>query len=124
MSRFRVALAAALVALVATVAFATSALARPVSHKATTTISVSAGEFFFKLSKRSVARGTTVVFKVTNKGQVTHDFSLKGYKKTPYLDPGQSATLKVTFKKAGRIAYLCTVPRHAEQGMAGTFVVK
>jgi uncharacterized cupredoxin-like copper-binding protein len=124
MPRFRTVLAVACVALVAAVGFSTSSLAAPAAQKATVTVNVSAGEFFFKLSKSAVKVGTTVVFKVKNVGQVAHDFKLTGYKKTPLLEPGQSASFKVTFRKKGRIQYLCTVPRHAEQGMAGAFVVK
>ena len=37
---------------------------------------------------------------------------------------GKRATLKVTFKKAGRYPYLCTIPGHAPAGMKGTLVVK
>jgi uncharacterized cupredoxin-like copper-binding protein len=28
------------------------------------------------------------------------------------------------FKKTGRFPYICSVPRHAEQGMAGSYLVK
>jgi uncharacterized cupredoxin-like copper-binding protein len=30
----------------------------------------------------------------------------------------------VRFAKAGSFYYLCTVPRHAQEGMAGSFIVK
>jgi uncharacterized cupredoxin-like copper-binding protein len=87
-------------------------------------ISVRAFDFGYKFSKLSVKRGTTVIFTVKNTGDLPHDISFKGYKKTPHVAPGKSTTLKITFKKKGRVQYLCTVPRHAEQGMAGAFVVK
>jgi uncharacterized cupredoxin-like copper-binding protein len=90
---------------------------------ATTTITVKAGEFFFKLSKSSVAKPGTVVFAVKNVGHLAHDFKIAG-KKTALVQPGKSATLKVVFKKAGKFTYLCTVPGHAANGMEGRFTVR
>jgi uncharacterized cupredoxin-like copper-binding protein len=92
------------------------------SVTATTTIKVSAGEFFFKFSKASLTKPGTVVFVVKNVGHLAHDLKIGG-KKTPLIQPGKSASLKVVFKKKGRFTYLCTVPGHAAQGMQGTFVV-
>jgi uncharacterized cupredoxin-like copper-binding protein len=90
---------------------------------ATTTITVKAGEFFFKLSKGSIAKPGTVVFAVKNVGHLAHDYKIAG-KKTALIQPGKSATLKVVFKKAGKFTYLCTVPGHAAQGMQGRFTVR
>ena len=72
---------------------------------------MTATEFKFALSKRKVPKGI-VVFKVTNKGKIAHDFKIKG-KKTKMLRPGKTATLTVKFRKKGRFAYICTVPGHA-----------
>jgi uncharacterized cupredoxin-like copper-binding protein len=88
----------------------------------TTTITVKATEFKFALSKTSAPKGT-VIFKVTNKGQVDHDFKING-KKTKLLAPGKSASLTVKFQKTGKFPYLCTVPGHAASGMKGSFTVK
>src|SRR3954454_296377 len=82
-----------------------------------TTVTVTAGspsEFKFKLSKSSVPAGA-VTFKVTNKGNLPHDFKIAG-KTTPLLQSGKTATLKVTIKK-GANSYLCTVSGHAAAGM-------
>ncbi|MFL5910734.1 MAG: plastocyanin/azurin family copper-binding protein [Gaiellaceae bacterium] len=89
----------------------------------TTTVQVKAGEFFFKLSKTSIAKPGTVVFTVKNAGHLAHDFKIAG-KKTALIQPGKSATLKVKFAKAGKYAYLCTVPGHASAGMKGRFTVR
>jgi uncharacterized cupredoxin-like copper-binding protein len=86
------------------------------------TIAVTAKEWSFKLSKRTVPVGTTVVFKVTNKGKIGHNFVIAG-KKTPILNPGKSASITVKFGKKGKIAYECSVPGHARLGMKGTFGV-
>ena len=82
-----------------------------------TTVTVTAKEFKFTLSKRSVPKGA-VTFKVTNKGKLPHDFKISG-KKTPLLKPGKSATLKVTLSKGSK-AYICTVSGHAAAGMKGS----
>jgi uncharacterized cupredoxin-like copper-binding protein len=90
-----------------------------------TTVTVTAGkpsEFAFTLSKKAVAKGV-VTFKVTNKGAITHDFKIAG-KRTANLAGGKSGTLKVTFKKAGKYPFLCTLPSHAAAGMKGVLVVK
>ena len=108
-----------LVALVCALAVVGSAGAAATT---TTTVKVKAGEFFFKLSKSSIAKPGTVVFAVKNAGHLAHDFKIAG-KKTALIQPGKSATLKVTFAKAGKYAYLCTVPGHASAGMKGRFTV-
>lgn len=86
--------------------------------QAKTTITVTMSEFKFKLSKRTVPVGTTVVFKVVNKGKIGHDFRIAG-KKTKLLNPGKSQLLTVTFKKKGSFNYDCTVTGHARLGMKG-----
>lgn len=111
------AVAAALVAAVSAFGGSTAASA--------TTVTVTAGkptEFSFTLSKKTIAKGVTT-FKVTNRGSISHDFKIAG-KKTPFLASAKGATLRVTFAKAGKYAYLCTLPGHAAGGMKGTLTVK
>jgi uncharacterized cupredoxin-like copper-binding protein len=85
-------------------------------------VSVTASDFSFKLSKRSVTKGT-VVFTVMNHGQLPHDFKIAG-KKTAQIQPGATAKLTVKFAKAGRYAFSCTVSGHAASGMKGTLIVR
>jgi uncharacterized cupredoxin-like copper-binding protein len=91
------------------------------AHAAATTVNVTAVEYKFKLSTTTVKHGT-VSFKVQNKGHLPHDFKIDG-KVTSLISPGSTATLKVTFAKAGKYPYLCTVPGHAALGMKGTLTV-
>jgi uncharacterized cupredoxin-like copper-binding protein len=86
------------------------------------TITVVAREWSFKLSRRTVPAGTTVTFKVTNKGKIGHNFVIAG-KKTKILRPGQSANLIVRFTRKTKLVYTCSVPGHARLGMKGTFGV-
>jgi len=89
-----------------------------------TVVKVTAGkpsEFKFTLSAKSVKHGA-VTFQVTNSGALPHDFKIAG-KKTKLLSGGQSQNLTVTFAKAGKYPYLCTVTGHAAAGMKGTLTV-
>ena len=89
-----------------------------------TVVTVTAGkpsEFRFTLSTKTVKHGA-VSFKVTNSGALPHDFSING-KKTKLLSPGQSQTLAVSFAKAGKSPFQCTVTGHAAAGMKGTLTV-
>ena len=93
------------------------------THRAAlvTKIKVTAKDIKFKLSAKTAKRGV-VVFKVTNKGSLTHNFHIKG-RTTRKLSHGQSATLRVTFLRKGRYPYKCTVDGHAEAGMKGIFTI-
>jgi uncharacterized cupredoxin-like copper-binding protein len=122
MNRFRIGVLA-LTALSVVLVWALPAVASSTKVQATA-VTVTAGspsEFKFKLSKMKVPHGS-VTFTVTNNGQVPHDFKIAG-KKTKLLNPKQSAKLTVTFSKAGKFPYLCTVPSHATLGMKGTLTV-
>ncbi len=124
MVRYRFALAAAAPAV--GLAWALPATAndagRAVAH--VSSVGVTQGkpsEFHFTLTKKTVPKGT-VTFLVINKGNLPHDFKINGHK-TKLLSPGQAQTLKVTFLKAGKYPYLCTVTGHAAAGMKGTLTV-
>jgi uncharacterized cupredoxin-like copper-binding protein len=84
------------------------------------TVSVTASEFKFELSKTTLPHGS-VVFSVVNKGKLAHNFSING-KTTSLVQPGKSTKLTVTLK-AGTFVYLCTVPGHAGAGMKGALTV-
>ena len=123
MQRVRITLALLLVGVVgAGAAFAIPAIGARSTTAKTVTINVTASEWKFKLSKSSVPVGTTVIFKVTNKGKIAHDFKING-KKTQLIKPGATKTVKVVFKKKGRLVYICTVTGHAKLGMTGKFSV-
>jgi uncharacterized cupredoxin-like copper-binding protein len=108
----------AVAALGAVAVFAVPALAR---QDAAVSRKVQAVDLKFNLPLKSAHPGR-VTFLVHNSGHVPHDFKIAG-KKTPLIQPGKSATLKVTLRK-GKYPYLCTVPGHAAAGMKGIFVAK
>lgn len=118
-------LAAVVVGMLATTAFSAPTAVKTSKVIAPTKITVSAYEFYFKFSKTSIKKPGTVVFTVINRGKIAHDFVFPTLKKsTRMLQPGQKQLLTVKFKKKGSFYYLCTVPRHAQEGMAGSFKVK
>jgi uncharacterized cupredoxin-like copper-binding protein len=101
----------------------TSARTEPQARATATTIQVRGGEFFFRLSAKSVARPGTVTFNFRNVGHTLHNFKING-RKTPNLQPGRTSRLVVRFTKKGRYRYLCTEPGHAAAGMNGVFTVR
>jgi plastocyanin len=118
--RWTLVLAAALtlLALGATAALA----ARPAAKQAGSTVNVTMKDFKFVFSASSAKKGT-VTFKLKNTGKTGHDLKING-KTSAVLGAGKSGTLKVTFKKAGKYPYKCTVDSHAALGMKGTFTIK
>ena len=123
MQRVRILLALLIVGVVgAGAAFAIPAIGARSTAAKTVTIKVTASEWKFKLSRTVVPTGTTVIFKVTNKGKIAHDFKING-KKTQLIKPGATKTVKVKFTKKGRLTYICTITGHAKLGMTGKFNV-
>ena len=88
-----------------------------------TLVQVKGGEFFFRLSAKSIPKPGIVIFVFKNAGHMKHDFKIKG-KKTALIAPGKTARLTIAFGKPGKFAYLCTVPGHAQAGMKGVFTVR
>jgi uncharacterized cupredoxin-like copper-binding protein len=113
-----------IVLLVGVVAVAGAALFAVVAHGGSssataTTVKVAAKDTLrFTLSRKRAPHGK-VIFKVTNKGRLRHDFKIAG-KKTKILKHNQTATLTVRLKK-GKYKYVCTVDAHAAGGMRGIF---
>jgi uncharacterized cupredoxin-like copper-binding protein len=104
----------------AAVVVAVPALAAP-TVKAPAKVKVTMKDFSFVLSTKKAKKGG-VTFTLRNTGEASHDIKIAG-KKSKLLSAGKAGTLQVTFKKAGRYPYICTVPGHAQLGMKGTFTV-
>jgi plastocyanin len=111
-----IALAAALAGIAGAIAVHSYGAAQ---SPATTKVTVTATDYRFKLSVKSVHVGT-VVFTIVNKGEVPHNLKVQRLNAvTRLLQAGQRGTLRVRFKKPGRYYYLCTVDNHVLFGMAG-----
>jgi len=88
-------------------------------------INVTATDFHFAFKPKVVYKhGVKYTFKLTNKGTAAHNIDIQGIKATKIIAHGATASMTITFKKAGKYPYLCDVPRHAELGMAGIMTVK
>jgi uncharacterized cupredoxin-like copper-binding protein len=105
--------------LVLALAGAGDAAARP-SKAHMTTVKVTAKDFSFVLSPKTVHHGR-VTFVIKNDGATTHDFAIAGHA-SKMVQPGKTVKLTVTLKK-GRIPYRCTVDSHAQMGMKGVLKV-
>jgi plastocyanin len=100
-----------------------AATAAPAPAAITARVTVKMTEYHFKLSVTHVKKGT-VVFTIVNKGQLPHTFSIRSLQKTsPVIQAGKKYVMKVTFKKAGKYYYLCTVGAHEQYGMFGNLRV-
>jgi uncharacterized cupredoxin-like copper-binding protein len=124
-----VALAIAIVTcgLYATFAVASpSKVTKPSSSTVVTkNVTVTMTDFKFKLSfVGPYKRGVKYVFKTVNKGNAQHNFDLQKVKAGKVITHGKTYTMSVIFKKAGKVQFICDVPRHAELGMAGKLTVK
>jgi uncharacterized cupredoxin-like copper-binding protein len=122
--RFRLIAPLALIAalVVSSVAFASSqhaSVVKPIK------ITVTLKDYSFGFSRASVPKGSTVVFTVKNTGTQPHNVDFVGVnKRSPIIASGKTTTLKVVFKKKGKIQVVCDVPRHIQLGMVSSFTVK
>jgi len=96
-----------------------TAAARPSTTQATT-VKVTAKDFSFALSTKTVKAGR-VTFVIRNASPVMHDFAIAGHR-SKLIGPGGTTRLTVTLKP-GRYPYKCTVDSHAGLGMKGVLRV-
>lgn len=97
-----------------------SAAASPSATPATT-VRVTAKDFSFALSARTITHGR-IKFVIRNSGRALHDFAIAG-RRSKEVGPGKTTTLIVTLRP-GRYPYRCTVDSHAELGMKGVLRVR
>jgi uncharacterized cupredoxin-like copper-binding protein len=98
---------------------ATTASARA-SAAQTATVRVTAKDFKFVLSTKTVRHGR-IVFVIRNVGHAAHDFAIAGHRSRT-IGPGRATRLTLTLKR-GRYPYRCTVDDHTELGMRGVLRV-
>jgi uncharacterized cupredoxin-like copper-binding protein len=101
-----------------TTAEATTTTATTTTTTAATSVPVSETEFKIALPKSTLAAGF-YSFEVKNDGKIEHDLVVEGNgvdEKTPTIDAGKSATLKVDLKPGTYDVY-CSIPGHKQAGM-------
>ena len=123
MQRVRILLALLLVGVVgAGAAFAIPAIGARSTAAKTVTIKVTASEWKFKLSKASVPIGNDRHLPGHQQGE--DRARLQDQRQEDAADrPGKTKSIKVVFKKKGKLTFLCTVTGHAKLGMTGKFGV-
>ena len=92
----------------------------------TKTITISESEFKLSPSNVTLKAPGTYTFKAVNDGSVKHALEIEGSgieEETEDIDPGNSATVKVTFKGAGSYEMYCPVDGHKDQGMEGKITI-
>ena len=90
------------------------------------TIQISEKEYSLDPGTVTVSKTGTYEFRVTNNGTIAHALEVEGNgveEKIGDVQPGASATLRVTLTKDGSYKMYCPIDGHKEQGMQGTISV-
>ena len=100
------------------------------------TVAIKESEFKLSPSTVTLSKPGTYAFKAENEGSYQHSLEIEGKglkskegeageaKLEPYLDPGQSGVLTVSFQKSGTYEMYCPVDGHEQMGMKGKVVVR
>jgi uncharacterized cupredoxin-like copper-binding protein len=89
------------------------------------TVQISAKEFSLTPSMVNVPKTGAYAFAVTNNGTTAHALEIKGNgveEETESIEPGATATLRVTLSSDGSYEMYCPIDGHRGQGMEGTIV--
>ena len=90
------------------------------------TVNISETEYKLDPSEPTV-QASTVSFKTTNDGSITHNLEVEGpngeQELEPDLAPGQSGTLTVDLSQPGKYEFYCPIDSHRERGMEGEITV-
>ena len=92
------------------------------------TIQISEKEYSLTPATVSLQKAGTYAFQVTNKGTITHAFTIEaggGGKEIESGDiqPGSHKTVKYTFAAGKRYEMYCPIDGHRAQGMSGTIKI-
>ncbi len=125
MTRGHIAAAAAVLA--ALVAFAPAPAGAARSKTFPTRVQVTAKEFWFALSSRSVKSGPAVI-EFVNFGQDAHDMKVQKVGTTrvysaPLTQPGSHYDLSIKLAP-GRYLLWCSIANHKQLGMQATLIVR
>lgn len=102
---------------------AATASETPVAGAKGETVSLEAGDFYFKPNAVTIAAATPVVFAIENVSQIPHNFSIDALKISVALPPGQTTRVTIT-APAGNYEFYCNLPGHKAAGMFGTLTVR
>lgn len=89
--------------------------------------------FEFDPTSIEVEAGQTVLFQVTNEGDIDHEFQIGGgagghaghsMEGHLHLPAGESGEMAWSFPEAGEVEFACHIAGHYESGMKGTIVAE
>jgi uncharacterized cupredoxin-like copper-binding protein len=89
-------------------------------------VAVTESEFKIDPANPTVSKTGEVTFTVANTGRYPHALEVEGNgaeARTPTIEPGKTATLKVDLKKDGTYDWYCPVDGHRQKGMEGKVTV-
>ncbi len=86
------------------------------------TVTMEAGNFYFKPKDVKIPAHTPVTFKITNVAEIPHNFSIDVLAISAALDPGKTTDVIVN-APAGTYQFYCNLPGHRAAGMEGTLTV-
>ena len=90
-----------------------------------TRLAVTARDTAFTPADLRVEAGRTVVLSFRNDDPIFHDWEVEGLANVDAgARPGQTRTIRFTIDQPGTYRIVCTVPGHADAGMAGTLLVE
>jgi plastocyanin len=78
-------------------------------------------EFYFEPTVLKGAAGQTLSIKLENGGKLPHNFTLEAQSINQDVQPGQDATVSVTFPQSGVLEFFCRF--HRSRGMIGELSV-
>ena len=90
------------------------------------TIQISEKEYSLNPGTVTVSKTGAYKFRVTNNGTIAHALEINGNgleEKTGDIQPGATATLRVTLAKDGSYELYCPIDGHRAQGMRSTVTV-
>lgn len=87
------------------------------------TVTVEAGDLWFRPDTVEVPAGTTTNLTVRNTGTVFHDLTVTGLDLRVDVEAGETTTVAITPEEPGTYDFHCSVPGHESGGMHGQLVV-
>jgi len=88
-------------------------------------VTIGGNEFAFTPSTIIFKKGQPAEITFKNTGKYPHNLDIKDLGlTTKTIQPGEQDTITFTPDKAGKFAFVCTVPGHADKGMTGTLTIE
>ncbi len=82
-------------------------------------------EYSYSPASIQVESGETIQIKLTNTGNMVHDFVIDELNvNSGLLSPGEEKTITITGSDAGSYSFYCSVGRHRQLGMEGVITVQ